>query len=168
MIQPKITYLFSIIIAWPPQLKLHPGAIHSIPVSFPGSITLQRPKYNGPIDAPIFQQYYITNQLQYIIECIKVSRKNDIWLDTEQALCKESSILDLSFIATAIKCHSCLKNTMITATLTTQWKFYKTINSPAEHPPTWHSHVSNISVSNREAWKRKKKLLSTTQIHYIV
>lgn len=43
----------------------------------------------------------LTTKNKYIIKCIKASQTNDLYLDAEQALCKEIRILDLPFISTA-------------------------------------------------------------------
>lgn len=89
---PKINYLFTMIpsipnLSWLNSLNTAISQFYwknktpCIKLS-----TLQKPKFQGGLDAPNFELYHLSSQLKYLKQWLTSSHHDSHWLETEQAL----------------------------------------------------------------------------------
>ncbi|XP_051807528.1 LINE-1 retrotransposable element ORF2 protein isoform X1 [Acanthochromis polyacanthus] len=165
-ILPKINYLFSMIPLKPTHswFKSLDSAINKyywknktprIKLS-----TLQKPKTQGGLAAPNFHQYFIANQLQYILKWINPIHSDYTWIDIEQTLSDNIPLSDLPFISPSIKRHPCFKSITISSALTAWWEFHKITNSSlalCKLTPIWNNpdFLSNKKPLHLHSWSDK-------------
>lgn len=110
----KVTYLFTMIPSQPSTSWFK--SLDSIITKFYWKnktprfklTTLQKPKTHRGLTAPNFYNYYLANQLQYILKWIHLRQSHSTWLDIEQAICNNITISDLPFLSQTIKQRQCL------------------------------------------------------------
>ena len=165
-ILPKINYLFSMIPSQPTHTWFK--SLDSTITKFYWKnktpriklTTLQKSKLQGGLEAPHFQHYFLSNQLQYIYKWTHPHHSDSTWLDIEQALCKDVQISDTPFLSQAIKHHPCFNAITIASALTAWWKFHKITHSTlaqSNFTPIWNNpdFTSNKKPLNFHTWAEK-------------
>lgn len=146
-ILPRMNYLFSVLPVTPTDNWF--SSVNSLVTKFYWKnqkprislLTLQKQRSKGGLEAPNFQYYFLSNQLQYLIKWIQKENQSS-WKDLEQSQCKDISIFDLPFLPASIKKIPLFDNLTISSTLKAWWKTIKITKSsltPCKLTPIWHN-----------------------------
>lgn len=147
-ILPQITYLFSMIPTTPTDNWFK--SLNTTVTQFYWKnkkprislSTLQNSKQCGGLEAPVFINYFLATQLQYLFIWINKRYHNKAWIQLEQSQCQNTPIADLPFLPQSIKKLNYFKSITISTTLTAWWKTRKTTDSsqaPCKFTPIWHN-----------------------------
>ena len=171
-ILPKLNYLFANIPVIPPEKWFR--SLDSTITKFYWNnkkskiklSTLQKEKAQGGLNAPNFNQYYIANQLQYLVKWINPT--HNTWTHIEQSYFKKLNLSDLPSMNNTLKKQDSFKNLTISTTLTAWWKALKLTNSstsPSKDTPLWNNpdfHMNNTPLHFR-TWEQK----GITHLHHL-
>lgn len=171
-ILPKLNYLFTSIPVTPPDKWFN--QLNSLCTKFYWNnkqakiklATLQKNKTQGGLEAPHFINYFLANQLQYLVKWTKPI--NNAWIQLEQSYFKYLQLADIPSLNTSLKKHPCFKNTVISTTLTAWWRALKLTNTstaPCKYTPIWHNpdFCTNTTPLHYHTWEQK----GITRLHHL-